>query len=303
MIERSLTANWPNTINPLRLSGWFALQTICWCGGFGTLFLNSLASLVRPARAGEMKIFTAAFIQMVWAVVWGVPLVILLHIGLGGFLALQAFHGAIFLDAVGPVVGVGLFRNVGSQMSAMIVTGLVCTHTVAELRMNRSKLDRVPQGRAIDRDVARGLKHSQNEMEPDVARLTMARVLGIAMAGPVLGFIGCVTGLIAGLMVSRSVLDVPTVWFLYHFAEMLWARDLVGIVVKGIIFCGIAAAIACYEGLRKPEGDASDLAVSMWRAACLGTFAILLANSGWFTFMFLSGAPFGRTVLEPPIPR
>ncbi|MFM7316745.1 MAG: ABC transporter permease [bacterium] len=303
MLERSLTANWPDTINPLRLAGWFAMQTVCWSGGFGTLFLNSLAALVRPARAGEMKIRSAAKMQMVWAIIWGMPLVILLHIGLGGFLALQAFHGAIFLDAVGPVVGVGLFRNVGSQMSAMIVTALVCTHTVAELRMSRSKLDRLSSGRAIDRDVARGLKTSQTEMEPDVARLAMARVLGVALAGPVLGFIGCVSGLIAGLVVSRSVLDVPTVWFLYHFAEMLWARDLVGIVVKGILFCGLATAIACYEGLRKPEGDTSDLAVSMWRAACLGTFAILLANSGWFAFMFLSGAPFGRTVLEPPIPR
>jgi len=300
MVERSLTANWPDTINPFRLAGWFSVQTIFWCGGFGTLFLNSIASLVRPARAGEMKIVTATFLQMVWVVIWGMPLVILLHIGMGGFLALQAFHGAIFLDAVGPVVGVGLFRNVGSQMSAIVVAGLVCTHTLAELRLNRSKLDQVPDRRALDRDAARG---HMPTLEPNFARLTLARVAGTALAGPVLGFIGCVAGLIAGLVVSRSVLDVPTVWFLYHFSEMLWARDLVGIVVKGLIFCGLPAMIACYEGLRKPEGHAADLAVSMWRAACLSMFAILLANSAWFTFMFLGGAPFGRTVLEPPIPR
>jgi len=46
-----------------------------------------------------------------------------------------------------------------------------------------------------------------------------------------------------------------------------------------------------------------DLGVAMWRAALLGMIAILLANSAWFTFMFLGGAPFGRTVLEPPVPR
>jgi phospholipid/cholesterol/gamma-HCH transport system permease protein len=131
----------------------------------------------------------------------------------------------------------------------------------------------------------------------------LARVLGAILAGPVLGFIGCVAGLISGLMVSRSILDVPTVWFLYNFVEMLWARDLVGIIVKGSVFSGLASLIACHEGLRRPEGVADDLGVAMWRAALLGMIAILLANSAWFTFMFLGGAPFGRTVLEPPVPR
>ena len=303
MIERSLTASWPETVNPLRLMGWLALETVRWCGGLGTLFVSSLACWTRPARAGEMKLITATFVQMVWLVVWGTPLVILLHIGLGAFLALQAFHGAIFLDAVGPVVGVGLFRNVGSQMSAMIIAGLLCTHCVAELRLNRSNLDRVPNGRPVDRDVAKGRATATDQWQVDPARLTWARLAGAMLAGPVLGFIGCVAGLISGLMVSRSILDVPTVWFLYHFVEMLWARDLVGIVVKGAAFAGCTAMIACHEGLRKPEGTADDLGVAMWRAACLSMMAILLANSAWFTFMFLSGAPFGRTVLEPPIPR
>lgn len=303
MMDRTLTANWPDTLNPLRLLGWLALETVRWCGGLGTLVVSCLACWTRPARAGEQKLLKAAFNQMVWLVVWGTPLVVLLHIGLGSFLALQAFHGAIFLDAVGPVVGVGLFRNVGSQMSAMIIAALLCTHTVAELRLNRSNLDRLPNARPIDRDVAKGLKPATHEWTPDLARLTWARLFGAMLAGPVLGFIGCVAGLISGLLVSRSILDVPTVWFLYHFVEMLWARDLVGIVVKGAVFSGAAALIACHEGLRRPEGTADDLGVAMWRAACLSMMAILLANSAWFTFMFLSGAPFGRTVLEPPVPR
>ena len=303
MIGRTLTADWPDTINPLRLMGGLAFETVRWCGGLGTLFVSSAAAWTRPARLGEMKIFKAGFQQMVWLIVWGAPLVIILHIGLGSFLALQAFHGAIFLDAVGPVVGVGLFRNVGSQMSAMIVAGLVSTHTVAELRLNRSQLDRTGTGKIIDRDAAKGLASPSAINSTDGARLTLARVLGAILAGPVLGFIGCVAGLISGLMVSRSILDVPTVWFLYNFVEMLWARDLVGIIVKGSVFSGLASLIACHEGLRMPEGVADDLGVSMWRAALLGMIAILLANSAWFTFMFLGGAPFGRTVLEPPVPR
>lgn len=303
-MERTLTANWPDTMNPIRLIGFLAVETIRWCGGLGTLFVSSMAAWTRPARSGEMSLVTATFLQMVWLIVWATPLVILIHVGLGSFLALQAFHGAIFLDAVGPVVGVGLFRNVGSQMSAMVVCALLSTHTVAELRLHRSKTDRIEK--IPNRDKNRGINQAPTDTDnftPDPARLTFARVTGAMLAGPVLGFIGCVAGLISGLMVSRSILDVPTVWFLYNFAEMLWARDLVGIVVKGAVFSGAVALIACHEGLRVPEGKTDDLGVAIWRAACLGTMAILIANSAWFTFMFLGGAPFGRTVLEPPIPR
>lgn len=303
MDGHTLTAEWPDTINPLRLLGWLAFETVRWCGGLGTLFASSLVAWLRPSRAGEIKLLKSAYQQMVWLIIWGSPLVILLHIGLGSFLALQAFHGAIFLDAVGPVVGVGLFRNVGSQMSAMIVAGLVSTHTVAELRLSRSKADRIHNGKMIDRDVAKGLRPQSALLVPDHARLTAGRVLGAMLAGPVLGFIGCTAGLISGLMVSRSILDVPTVWFLYNFVEMLWARDLVGILVKGAVFSGAASLIACHEGLREPEGSASNLGVAMWRAAVLGMLAILIANSAWFTLMFLGGAPFGRTVLEPPTQR
>jgi phospholipid/cholesterol/gamma-HCH transport system permease protein len=238
---------------------------------------------------------------MVWLIVWGTPLVVLVHVGQGSFLALQAFHGAIFLDAVGPVVGVGLFRNVGSQLTGLVVCGLMSIHTVAELRLNRSKADRI--ARVADRDALRGLNAQESPFEPDPSRLAFARVFGAMLASPILGFIGCVAGLISGLSVSRSILDVPTIWFLYNFMEMLWARDLVGILVKGVAFGGAAGLIAAHEGLRRPEGATDDLGVSVWRSTCLGIAAILLLNAAWFTFMFLGGAPFGRTVLEPPVPR
>ncbi len=301
MMDRGLTAGWPDTINPLRLIGFFAFETIRWCGGLGTLSVSMLAAWTRPARSGEMTLHTATFLQMVWLIVWGAPLVVLVHVGQGSFLALQAFHGAIFLDAVGPVVGVGLFRNVGNQLTGLVMCGLMSMHTVAELRLFRSKADRTAL--KVDRDLAKGIATEQAAFVPDPARLAFARVVGAMLAGPVLGFIGCVAGLVAGLSVSRSILDVPTVWFLYNFMEMLWARDLVGIIVKGVAFSGAVALISCHEGLRRPEGTAEDLGIAIWRSACLGVAAILLLNAAWFTFMFLGGAPFGRTVLEPPVPR
>ena len=49
----------------------------------------------------------------------GLPLVGLVHVGMGSFLSMQAYFGATFMDGIGPVTGVGLIRNL-----APLLTGL-----------------------------------------------------------------------------------------------------------------------------------------------------------------------------------
>ena len=47
----------------------------------------------------------------------GLPLVAVVHVGMGAFLAMQAYFGATFVDGIGPVVGVGLVRNLAPMLS------------------------------------------------------------------------------------------------------------------------------------------------------------------------------------------
>ena len=64
----------------------------------------------------------------------GLPSVALVHVGLGSFLSMQAYFGATFVDGIGPVVGVGLIRNLAPLMVGFILAGLVAARYVAEFR-------------------------------------------------------------------------------------------------------------------------------------------------------------------------
>ncbi|MEJ7638718.1 MAG: ABC transporter permease, partial [Singulisphaera sp.] len=85
------------------------------------------------------------------------------------------------------------------------------------------------------------------------------------------------------------------------FLEMIWVRDLWGLVLKGMIFGLLAALFACHEGLRPLQGRGSSAtAMAACRAACLAGVAILMVNSSWFLLFYHAGPAFGPTLLSPP---
>ena len=88
------------------------------------------------------------------------------------------------------------------------------------------------------------------------------------------------------------------------FLEMLWVRDIVGLVVKGAAFGFVAALLACHEGLSRPAeadrpADLEAIGSAACRAACLAGLAILVFNGGWFLLVYHAGPAFGPTVLTP----
>ncbi len=97
--------------------------------------------------------------------------------------------------------------------------------------------------------------------------------------------------------------DLPA--FFDMFLEMLWIRDIVGLVVKGSAFGFVAALCSpATKGCRGPAtaGRELDRAVgsAACRAACLAGLAILFINGAWFLLVYHAGPAFGPTVLTPP---
>ena len=45
------------------------------------------------------------------------------------------------------------------------------------------------------------------------------------------------------------MMGLPTETFFMMMVKMMWFRDVVGLVVKGLLFGALPAAICCYEGL------------------------------------------------------
>lgn len=290
-------------LRPFAFVGRAILDVVHYLGGFGLLGVSAFRSIVRPR--GEVPSLAPAVARHLDRIFrFGLPLVGLVHVGLGSFLAMQAYFGATFLDGIGPVVGVGLVRNVGPLMSAMILSGLLSALYTSELRgPDRDALDRDPTW-LPDRDVL--AHHEEAGARPPIepARLAASRMIAATLAGPVLGVWGALVGIAVGYFVAAGLLNVRGPAFWDMFFQMLWVRDVAGVILKGMAFGLAVSWFACFEGLRHGEGPAVnplDTPGIALRAACLGTCAVLLGNSSWFLLFYHAGPAFGPTLMSPPM--
>jgi phospholipid/cholesterol/gamma-HCH transport system permease protein len=243
------------------------------------LMASALRSAVFPADSGPSFVSQTAR-QLDRLLAMGLPLVGLVHVGMGSFLSMQAYFGATFMDGIGPVTGVGLIRNLAPLMTGFILAGVVSARFVAEL----------------------------GHAEPgsaEASRMVATRLAAASLAGPVLAVWGSMVGIAIGWLVANQMMGLTLPAFFDMFLEMLWVRDIVGIVVKGSAFGFMAALLACQEGLTRQvhvhsPADLESIYSAACRAACLAGLAILFFNGGWFLLIYHAGPAFGPTVLEPP---
>lgn len=282
---------------PLVSIGRASLATLGYLGGLGILAASVPRGIVRPR--GEAPPFGKAVVrQLDWLFGMGLPLVGLSHVGLGSFLSMQAFYGATFLEGVGPVVIIGLLRNLAPIVTGFILCGMFSARLVPELRGPRRGLDDDPRI-VPDRDVTLGQRPDPRP-EPEPARLAASRILAAMAVAPVLMLWGTIVGVVIGGLVARSVMGIPWPIYLSKGAEMLWLRDAFGLVIKGVLFGCVTAAIACHEGLRPGLHGPRDLPTACFRSAALGLASILLLNTTCFILLYFAGPAFGPTVLTPP---
>ena len=269
----------PFGLNPFRLT----IGLIGYLGRLALLVISALRATFRPVEPTS-SLYRETSKQLDRLLAMGLPLVGLVHVGMGSFLSMQAYFGATFMDGIGPVTGVGLIRNLAPLLTGFIMAGVVSACYVSELSACGSDAD----GPAI---------------EP--ARLVAARLIASAVAGPALAVWGSLVGIAIGWAVANSMMGLTLPAFFDMFLEMLWARDIVGLVVKGSAFGFMAALLACHEGLSRAEhrGGSTGLepaCSATCRVACLACLAILFFNGGWFLLVYHAGPAFGPTVLTPP---
>ena len=165
-------------------------------GGVGLLGAAVVRAALRPHRG----LLGATLRQLAELIRYALGLVLLIHFSMGSFLAMQAFFGATFREAAGAVVGVGLVRNLATLLTGFTLAGLLAVRAAGAV-------DPAEEGWA------------EPTAEPD-GRVA-ARVLGAALAGPVLACWGAALGLLSGMLVARSLLGVAPGLFLGGFLEMV----------------------------------------------------------------------------------
>jgi phospholipid/cholesterol/gamma-HCH transport system permease protein len=241
------------------------VAAVRYLGGVGLLGCAVLRAILRPRRG----LVPATWRQLVEVIGGALGIVLLVHFSMGSFLSMQAFFGATFREAAGAVVGVGLVRNLATLLTGFVLAALLAARAA-------EWADPAEEG------------WSEPTAEPD-GRIA-ARILGAALAGPVLACWGAAIGMLSGMLVSRSLLGIAPGLFVGRFAEMARLTDALGIVVKGAGFAAVAALIAEHEGRR---GRAGLGPVSARRAVLLSIAGIVFLNGVWFSLAYLSGNPFG----------
>jgi phospholipid/cholesterol/gamma-HCH transport system permease protein len=287
MTTASTSAPSDGLLAPLACTGRAALGAVAYVGNTALLAAGAVRSTVmtkQPAPA----LLPAISWQVTRALTMGLALTALVHMGLGSFLAMQSYFGGTFADGAGAVVGVGLVRNLAPLMAGLTLAGLLAARLTPELR---ARLRAVP----ADDPAA----------WPDAGRLALPRLVAGTVAGPVLAFWGAAVGSVVGSCVTASLLGISAQTFWQVFHEMLWVRDVVGLIVKGVSFGFAGALFACVEGLRGPVGDDANtdpdaVQWAVFRAFCLAALTILLLNSTWFILVYRVGPAFGPTLLAPP---
>ena len=242
-------------IGPVSGVGRFVLAVPSYMGGVTLMVCASAVSAFRR-RGEEISGFPGFWRtlmhQLFWMLLLGFPLVGLVHIAMGSFLSLQAYYGSTFVDGTGAVVGVGLLRNLGNLMTGMTLSGVLAARMIPELRLlARHRMSGDGIVRAIDRDAGaiNRWRFPNPESWSGAVDSVAPRIVAAAIACLFLSQWGIAVGTFVGWQASQSMMGLPTETFFMMLVKMMWFRDVVGLVVKGLLFGALPAAICCYEGL------------------------------------------------------
>jgi phospholipid/cholesterol/gamma-HCH transport system permease protein len=307
---------------PISRVGQVALAVLAYTGGLTLFTLAAAVSAVMPwrrLRDGEPGLVRSVIHEAFWMLALGLPLVGLVHIGVGSFLSLQAYYGSTFVDGTGAVVGVGLLRNLGGLMTGLTLAGILAARIVPELRaISQPTASGGPGTAAVVCHPASGEGSRRTifgaEPRARAGRLAGPRIVAAAIACALLSQWGVAVGTVVGWRASQSMMGLSTDMFFMMMEKMMWLRDVVSLLVKGLLYGGIPGAICCYEGLRIEEpprlnwltaplhpacGATPSLTIAVFRAVLLSFVAILIVNASWFILVYHAVPFYGPTLLPP----
>ena len=304
----------PGWLEPVGRIGQGVTTLFLYLGGLFVLGASAWSSLLRP-RTGlhRTQAEQATMRELWWMLSAGFPIVGLIHVGIGSFLSMQAYFGSTFVDGTGAVVGVGLVRNLASLLTGLTLAGMLSVRIVGAPGRTSG---RSPSG--SDLSPPRAGRGSPVASPPFASGTVSggeaaAQLLAAAIACPLLSLWGAAVGTIVGWQTSGTLMGLSSELFFLMLLRMLWFRDVLGILVKGVIFGTTIATVCCHERSRRfaavesaakcptaedppsPDGP-------IRRAACVSMTFVLLTNMTWFLLVYHAVPIYGPSLLAPPGP-
>ncbi len=172
------------------------------------------------------------------------------------------FHKLSMDTAVGAVVAVSMFRELGPVLTGLMVAGRVGAAMSAEIGTMKVT-EQIDALRALG-------------VHP-VDYLVVPRVIAMMIAMPLL-VAECVgMGIVSAKLVAVDLLGVSEVYYVDYMLKFTGARDIKMALTKGAVFGLLIVFIACNQGLKAKEG-AVGVGQATTQSVVIGSLAILIVN-------------------------
>jgi phospholipid/cholesterol/gamma-HCH transport system permease protein len=186
-----------------------------------------------------------------------------------------AFTGAVFATqtffqfsrlqmetAVGPVVSVSMFRELGPVLCGLMVAGRVGASMSAELGTMKVT-EQIDALRALG-------------VHP-VDYLVVPRFLAMLISMPLLVAECIAVGIFAAYLLTTKILGVSEAYYLYNMLHFTGGRDVAMGLIKGMVFGIVIVFVSCHQGLNAREG-AVGVGRATTEAVVIGSLFILIVN-------------------------
>ncbi|MBX7145005.1 MAG: ABC transporter permease [Oligoflexia bacterium] len=194
--------------------------------------------------------------------------VVLLTAGFSGMvLALQTAYGLHRFGAknyVGNVVGLGLVRELGPVLTAVMLCGRVGAGIAAEIASMVST-EQVDAIRALGANPIR--------------KLVSPRILAAVVALPALVVLADVIGIWGGAIVAVYELDITGHRYYRGILYTVMIHDVFDGLIKSMVFGFLMVSIACYKGLHTRGGTEG---VGLTTTSAVVTSSIVIFISDFF---------------------
>jgi len=201
-----------------------------------------------------------------------VPIVLLINFLVGLVMAFQASvqlkrFGANIL--VADLIGISVTRELGPLMTAIVVCGRSGAAFAAELGSMRVNEE-------VDALRTMGLG--------PMRYLVVPRLLALMIVLPLLSLLADVMGLLGGLVVAITNLELTAVAYFNELEKAVQGWDILSGLFKAVLFGAAIALIACQQGLAT-EGGAEGVGRRTTAAVVSTLFALILIDA-LFTVVF-----------------
>jgi phospholipid/cholesterol/gamma-HCH transport system permease protein len=183
----------------------------------------------------------------------------------GAVLTLQTYPTLASYGAqsrTGYLVAVSLVRELGPVLTALMITGRVGSAISAELG-SMTVSQQIDAMRALGTDPVR--------------KLVTPRIIALIITLPLLTVIADVVGIGGGLMTASGLFGMSSSTFLTAVRDGITTDDILGGIIKPVVFALIIGTIACYKGL-STEGGTVGVGRSTTRAVVTASIVVIIAD-------------------------